>query len=150
VSVEDGRQLAARANLPVAGPLRLRLEAARSRWDVRRTAYDPAAGYAATSDRSIGSMSERHLVALIGMNSRVGPCSYVAAGGGFYSIGFREMSFRSPGIALAAGMEIPTGARGAIQLDATLHVINSGNWRAITTNSQVLAINLLIGWAYRF
>jgi hypothetical protein len=151
VSVSSGAQLAGHADVPMPGPLRLRLEAARSRWDVRRTVYDPAAGYAITSDRSIGSMSERHLVALIGMNTTwLGPCAYVAAGGGFYSIGFRDTTLRSPGVALATGLEIPTGAGGAVQLGAALHVINSGNWRPITTNSQVLSFDFLAGWAYRF
>ena len=147
VNVRGGPQLAGRAELPVAGRLRLRLEAARSKWDVRRTVYD-AAAKAVTSDRSIGSMSQRHLVAMLGVN--VQPCAYVAVGGGVYAIGFRDQFFRSLGPAVAAGMEFPTGARGAIQLDAAVHMIGGSNGKTIATNSTLPTIGLNVGWAYRF
>jgi hypothetical protein len=151
VSSGSGPNLTGRAELPVAGPLRLRLDAGRSKWDVRRKVFDPAAGYAVTSDRSIGSISARHLAGLITMTTtRSVPCGYVGVGGGFYSVGFRNAIFRSPAFALAAGMEIPTGARGALQLDAALHFVNSRTWRPITTSSDVLTLNLVIGWAHRF
>jgi hypothetical protein len=147
VSVGGGAHLVGRAELPLTGPLRLRLEAARSHWDVSRTVYDPAAGYAVIDERSIGSMSARHLVALIGIPAR--RCTYVAAGGGVYSIGFRDASFRSPGFAVATGAELATGARGAIQIDGAVHLIGSRNGQAITS-SDVFNVNIRVGWAYRF
>jgi hypothetical protein len=76
-------------------------------------------------------------------------CTYVAAGGGWYSIGFRHASFRSPGFALATGAELATGARGAIQIDGAVHLIGSRNGQAITS-SDVFNVNIRVGWAYRF
>jgi hypothetical protein len=152
VTVGDGAQLAGRAELGVAGPLWFRLEAARARWDVRRTFSDPAGGLDFTR-KSIGSMTERHLAALMGVNfSHNGQCIYVSAGGGLYSVAFRDASARAPGWALGAGWEYATGARGAIQLDATFHVINSrgSDWRTLTTSGEIGSLSLLVGWAYRY
>ena len=79
-----------------------------------------------------------------------GICTQVAVGGGIHSTSFREVSLRSPSYGFVAGLELPTGARGALQLETGVHVIKSGNWDAIATSSEVLTMDLRIGWAYRF
>lgn len=152
VSVRSGPQLTGRTDLPIAGDLRFRLEAGRSQWDFRRKASDAAAGDTVASDRPIGVMSERHLVAMIGMNTRgFAPCGYLLAGGGLYSLGFRGTSFRGVGPSLATGMEFPVGARGAIQVDATLHLIpRSREARTIISSAPIPTFSFLVGWAHRF
>jgi hypothetical protein len=153
VHVRGATQVAGRADLPVTGPLRVRLEGANAHWDVRRTLYDANAGYQVTDESSIGSMSARHVVALVGIRTGRPPvCAHVSAGPGYYSIGFRNASLRRTGFALAAGMELPTGRHGAIQADVTLHLIRIGDeyGNPITNFSAVLTQSLLIGWAYRF
>lgn len=150
VSVRSGLQVAGRVDIPIAGPLRVRVEGASSRWDMRRTVYDADAGYRVVDERSIGSMSERHLVALAGVRTGRAPfCAHVSAGGGFYALGFRDASHRRAGGAIAAGMEIPTGSRGAVQLDVTLHLIGTRDADPIAS-TVVPAAALTIGWAYRF
>jgi hypothetical protein len=150
VSVRGGVQLAGRADLPVTGPLRVRVEGATARWDVRRTLYDADAGYAVLGERSIDRMSARHFVALVGVRTGRAPaCAHLSAGGGLYSIGFRGASARRAGGTLAAGMEIPTGSRAAVQLDATLHLIGTRDATPIASTA-VPALSLAVGWAYRF
>jgi hypothetical protein len=150
VSVRAGAQLAGRADLPLAGPLRLRLEGATARWDVRVQRYDPDAGYRVIADESVGHMTSRHFVALVGLTTGRAPaCAHVSAGGGFYSIGFRGDAVRSLGLAIGAGMEIRTGSTGAIQLDATVHMIDTRSRDPIAF-STVDALNLTVGWTHRF
>jgi len=149
VQVRAGAQFGARAELPVAGPLRLRIDAATARWDVRQTTYDPDE-FTVTANTSVGQMSARHLVALIGVRTGRAPaCAHVSAGGGVYALGFRSASVRRPGASLAAGIDLPTGAHGAIQVDAMLHLIATRDGHPIAS-STALALNLLVGWAYRF
>lgn len=149
--VRGATQVAGRAAFPINGPLRVRFEGAMANWDVRRTLYDPNAGYQVTDGSSIGFMSTRHLVALVGIRTgRPGACAHVSAGGGVYSIGFRSATLRRAGFALAAGIEIPAGRHGAIQADATLHAIRIGDGYPITINTDALTMSFLVGWAYRF
>jgi len=151
LSVRGATQVAGRFDFPVTGPLRVRLEGAMAHWDVERTLYDANAGYQVTDESSIGSMASRHLVALVGIRTgRPGACAHVSAGGGLYSIGFGTASLRRAGLALAAGIEVPIGRRGAIQADATLHVIRIGEGYPITSFSDAPTLSLLVGWAYRF
>lgn len=150
-SVHAGTHVAGRADLPLVGPLRLRIEGATARWDVRRTRYDPGAGYRVTDDRSIGSMSARHLVALIGIRTGWPPvCARVSAGGGLYTIAYRNAALHRPGVSLSAGIEAPAGPHGVIQADAVLHVIRTGDGYPITSFADVPTLSLLVGWAYRF
>lgn len=150
VSVWSGAQLAGRVDVPVTGPLRVRLEGATARWDLRRIRYDADAGFRVISETSIDNMTARHLVALIGLRTGRAPvCAHVSAGGGLYSIGFRGTSVRRAGVALAAGIEIPTGSRGVVQLDATLHLIGTRDAPQVASTT-VPALSLLAGWAYRF
>ena len=151
VTVGSGPHVAARAEMPVAGPIRFHLEAARSQWDVRRKVYDPAAGHALTSDGSIGSISDRSLMGMIGIRFPwKGICTNVAVGGGLHSTSFRDSTYYSPSYGFQAGLEFPAGARGVLQLGIDLHVINSRNWKTIATSSEVLTMKAGIGWAYRF
>ena len=150
VSVRGGVQFSGRADLSVTGPLRVRLEGAAARWDVRQTLYDSDGGYDVISERSIDHMTARHLVALVGVRvGRAPTCAHVSAGGGLYSIGLRGASVRRGGVAIAAGMEIPTGSRGAVQIDATLHLIGTRDAPPLASTT-VPALSLLAGWAYRF
>lgn len=74
-------------------------------------------------------------------------CAHVSAGPGLYSIGYQGTSGRRAGFAIAAGMEIPIGSRGAVQLDATVHLIGTSETSPI---ASAAALSLLAGWAYRF
>jgi len=149
LSVRTGLQLAGRVEVPIAGPVRVRLEAATSRWNVQRRRYDPDDGFRLIEDVSIGRIATHHLVALAGVGlGRAPACAHVSAGGGLYAFAFRGTSVRRPGFALAAGVEIPVGERGAIQLDGTLHLIARDV--APIASFAPLALSLLAGWVYRF
>ena len=149
VIVNGGAQFAGRADLSLAGPLRLRIEGATARWDVRHKTYDPD-GLTETTDTSVGHMSARHLVALVGLRTGRAPaCAHVSAGGGLHAIGFQNESVRRPGATLSAGIELPTGAHGAFQADVVLHLIATRSQYPIAS-STVPALNLLVGWAYLF
>jgi len=149
VSVESGGQLAGRLDLPVAGPLRLRVEAATARWDVRHRLYLSASGET-IADRSLDRISTRHLVALVGLRTGRAPmCAHVSIGGGLYSFGLPGAIVRRPGFAFGVGMEIPTGEHGAVQLDVGLHLVTTRDAYPITS-SAIPAASLSIGWAYRF
>ena len=150
VGVGAGAALVGRADFPIVGPLRVRLDGATARWDVRLLRYDPNAGYRVIADESVGRMTSRHLAALVGFRTGRAPvCARVSAGGGFYAIGFRGTSVRSPGAALAAGLEFPTGSRSGIQVDGTLHALATRS-RDPVSFSTVLELNVTVGWAYRF
>jgi hypothetical protein len=149
VAVHGGAQFAGRADLPLSGPLRLRIEAARARWDIRQRTYSPD-DFTVTADESVDHMSARHLVALAGLRlGRAPACAHVSAGGGVYALGFRGESAWRPGASLAAGIELPTGEHGAVQVDAVLHLIGTRDVHPIASTA-VPALNLLVGWAYRF
>jgi hypothetical protein len=95
-------------------------------------------------------MSARHLVALASVRTGRAPaCAHVSAGGGVHALGFRGASVRRPGASLAAGIDLPTGAHSALQVDAMLHVIGTRDSHPISS-SAALALNLLVGWVYRF
>jgi hypothetical protein len=150
ISVRRGGELAGRLDLPLAGAFRVRLEGAGASWDVRRRLYDNSAGFQLVSDESIDHLSARHATALVGVRTGRAPvCAFVGAGAGFYTIGFRGAPVRSPGFAGTAGMEIPAGPHGVIQLDATLHIFQTGTRKPIAM-SAVPVLSLLAGYAYRF
>lgn len=150
VSVGGGVQLAGRVELPLAGLLRVRLEGASARWNVRRRLYAPET-YTVIDDRSVGSLSARHLVALVGIRTGRAPvCAQLSAGGGLHMVGFEDTTLHRVGLALAAGLEAPTGGRGVLQADATIHLIRIGDGAPITNASDALTLSLLVGWTYRF
>lgn len=147
--VDGGRALVGRVEVPVAGPLRLRIEGGTARWDVRHVTYGPPPSSAAT-DTSAGHLSVRHLAAFLGLRMGRPPvCAHVSAGAGLYSLGFGRASTLRSGAALAMGVDMPTGDRGAIQIDGELHLIGTGG-SGFITSSTVPALQLLVGWSYRF
>jgi hypothetical protein len=76
-------------------------------------------------------------------------CGYVLGGGGIYSLDYQGASLRRPGVAVTAGLELPAGDRGAVQVDMQLHVINTRARYPIAT-SKVLAASISVGWSHRF
>ena len=107
-SVSGGAQVAVRGDLPVAGPLRVRIEGAASHWDVREKLYDPASGYQPIADRSVASISARDFVALVGVRTGRPPaCAHVSAGGGLYSINLGNTALHRTGIALSPESTCP-------------------------------------------
>jgi hypothetical protein len=52
-------------------------------------------------------------------------------------------------VALTAGIELPTGERGAVQVDVQLHLINTQGRYPIAF-SDVPAASLMVGWSMRF
>ena len=98
----------------------------------------------------MGHVGVRQIAALVGRQGGWSPaCGYVLAGTGFYSLGFRGATVRRPGAALTAGIEFPTGERGAVQVDVQLHVINTRGRYPIAF-SDVPAASLMVGWSRRF
>jgi hypothetical protein len=149
ISVRSGIQVSVRGDLSPAGPLRLRVEGSTARWNVEGRTYSTVNGQI-TSSRSVGDIAVRQLGAAVGFRAGRAPvCGYVLAGGGLYSLTFRDTTVRHPGFALTAGLEIPTGDRGRVQLEVQLHLIDSDSRYPITSSTAV-ASALLVGWAYRF
>lgn len=137
-SVRRGPLLLGRADLPLSGPLRLRIEGGAARWAVGAIDAPPA-------DR----ITARHLVALAGLQMGQAPtCAHVSAGGGLYSLGLPGSSVRA-GVAIGAGMEFPTGPVGAVQVDATLHVVGARDADHLASAGALVG-TLTIGWAFRF
>ena len=148
ILVRNGVQLAGRGDLPIAGPWRVRVEAAAANWPVVRQTYDDDFHLSATE--TAGQIGVRQLAAMIGRQGGRSPvCGYVLAGGGFYSLDFRGAAVRRPGAAMTAGIEFPTGERGAVQVDVQLHLISTEGRYPIAF-SEVPAASLMVGWSLRF
>jgi hypothetical protein len=147
VSVRGGPQLSARADLPVAGAWRARIEGAGANWSVTRQTYD---GAQLTTNDTVGHVEERHLAGMIGRQGGRSPvCGYVLAGGGIYSLEYKGARVRRPGVALAFGIEVPTGDHGAIQADVRLDLIDS-RARYPIASTTVLGASLSVGWSHKF
>jgi len=150
VFVRSGWQITGRGDVTIGGPFRLRIEGSTARWDVVRETYSPELNYQLVDSRSIGHISVRQIGAAIGLRGGRRPvCGHVLVGGGLYSLTFRDDTLRRPGISFAAGIEVPTGARGVVQVDLQLHIIDTKNQRPVS-GSAALAAGLVAGWAYRF
>jgi hypothetical protein len=148
ILVRNGFQLAGRGDLPIAGPWRVRVEAAAASWPVVRQTYSD--DFQLTATETAGHVGVRQVAAMIGRQGGRSPvCGYVLAGGGFYSLDFRGAAVRRPGVALTAGIELPTGERGAVQVDVQLHLINT-QARYPIAFSDVPAASLMVGWSLRF
>lgn len=148
IFVRNGFQLTGRGDLPLAGPWRVRVEAAGANWPVVRQTYGD--DFQLTATESVGHVGVRQIAAMIGRQGGRSPaCGYVLAGGGLYSLGFRDATLRRPGLALTAGIELPTGERGAVQVDVQLHVINTQG-RYPFAFSEVPAASITAGWSLRF
>ncbi len=148
ILVRSGFQFAGRGDFPIAGPWRARVDAASANWPAVRQTYD--GGLQPTARETLGHVGVHQLVAMIGRQGGRNPvCGYVLAGGGIYSLGFRGATVRRPGVALTAGIEVPTGDRGAVQADLELHLIDTQS-RYPIAGSRVPAASLMVGWSLRF
>lgn len=148
ILVRDGGHLAGRVDVPIAGPWRARLEGSMAHWRVERQTY--GADFQLSATETVGHVEARQLVALAGrQGGRSVACGYVLAGGGLYSLDYRGASLRRPGVAFTAGVEVPAGRHGAVQLDVQLHVIDT-RARYPIANSKVLASSLSVSWKHRF
>ena len=149
VLVNGGWQVGGRADLSIGGPWRVRVEGSSAWWEVERVTYDPTNGQV-LSETSEGHVSVRQIGAQIGLRGGRAPvCWYVLAGGGLYSLSFRDDTSRQSGVAITPGMEFPTGARGRLQVEVQLHIINTKGQPPVH-GSTALAAALVVGWAYRF
>jgi len=147
VSVRGGPRLSARADLPVAGAWRARIEGAGANWRVARQTYD---GFQQTASATVGHVEERQIVGMIGRQGGRSPvCGYVLGGGGIYSLEYKGAKIHSPGVALAAGIEVPTGDSSAVQVDVRLDLINS-RARYPIASTTVMGASLLVGWSHKF
>jgi hypothetical protein len=147
--VRGGTQVSARGDLSIAGPLRLRVEGSTASWNVERLTPGPGPADLPIATAA-GRMSARHLIGAIGLRGGRAPaCGHVLIGGGLYSLGLGDTTLRRPGMAVVAGVEIPTGRWGRVQVEAQVHVIDTDS-RFPVSSTKALAGALLAGWAYDF
>ena len=86
--------------------------------------------------RKTGYKESRQILAFIGrQGGRAPACGYVLARGGLFSLGVEEGRLRRWGAALAAGVERPVTGRGALQLEAQVHLIGAGARPLMTTGA---------------
>jgi hypothetical protein len=146
VAVRGGSHWAARVDVPIASPWRARVEAGASNWRVEGRTYSPVSG-ALVATEKLGHVDARQFIALFGRQAGWQPaCAYVLAGGGLYALDYRGAGVRRPGAALTAGIEVPTGRRGAVQVDVQLHTIGTDGRHPIAS-STALAASLSAGWS---
>lgn len=144
-----GVAIAGRADVPIAGPWRARIEGAGTDWRLERQVYSADLRQVIATE-TVGHIKVRQVVALAGRQAGRSPvCAYVLAGAGLYSLSYRGTGWRKPGYALTAGLEFPAGPRGVVQVDVQLHLISAGGINPIGS-STVMDARLLAGWAYRF
>ena len=140
---------AGRADLPIAGPWRARVEGAATNWQLERQTYSADLREVVATE-SVGHVDVRQIVASAGrQGGRAPACGYVLAGGGLYSLNYQRTRHWSPGFALTAGIEFPAGPHGAVQVDAQLHLINAGS-RYPIGSSTVVDGRFTAAWVYRF
>ena len=139
--------LGGRVDLPIAGSWRGRVEVSGANWPVEDQTYD--ANFRPVGRFTLGHVESRQILAFVGrQGGRSSPCGYVLAGGGLFSLRVEEARILRPGAALAAGVEMPVTSRGALQLEAQVHMIGSGARPPMATGA--IAMNLSVGWLYRF
>ena len=149
IMVRGGFHFAARGQASISGPVLFRVEGSVATWDVERLVYSPDT-FQLISTTSIGHVAVRQLGAAVGLRGgRPSVCWLVLAGGGLYSLTFRDATLRRPGVSITAGIEVPTGERGAVQVDVQVHIIDTKS-RSPVSSSAALAAALVAGWAYRF
>ena len=150
IVVGGGTQVGARGDLPVVGPLRLRVDGSAVRWNIERRIYSPELNYELVEKSSAGAIAARQIGAAIGLELGRAPlCAHVLIGGALHSLRVGDATLRRPGVSITAGVELPTGSRGKVQMDMQLHVIDT-NSRAPISSSHGLAASLMAGWAYTF
>jgi hypothetical protein len=142
--------LAARADLPIAGAWRARVEGATTEWRLERTTYS-ADLREVVAREIVGHLDVRHVAGLIGRQlGRAPACAYVLAGGGLYALDYRGAHSFKPGTTLVAGIELPASSRGAIQVDAQVHIVDTGpDGLPPIGSSAVLDGRLAIAWVFR-
>jgi hypothetical protein len=140
---------AGRTELPIGGPWRVRVEGAAASWRLERQIYsDDRREIIATE--TLERISVGQLIGMIGLQVGHPPvCAYVLAGGGLYSLSYEGGAHRNPGLVGVAGIEIPAGAHGAVQVEGQLHVITTDSHYPIGSTA-VLDGRLAVGWLYRF
>jgi hypothetical protein len=144
-----GLMIAGRADLPIEGAWRGRVQGGAARWHLERQVYSADLRRVIATETT-GRIQVREIVGLVGRQvGRPPVCAYVLAGGGFYSLRHEGASHRNSGFALAAGIEIPAGPHGAVQVDVQLHLITTRE-RYPIASSAVLDGRLSAGWLYRF
>ena len=149
VSVRSGFQFGGRGDVTIAGPLRARVEGWTANWDVERRIYSPLNGQVVSLTPE-GHIDAHHLGASIGVRGGRSPvCWQVLAGGGLYSLRYRDVTSRRPGFVLTAGMDFPTGERGRVQLEAQVHIIDS-QMHSPVHGTKALSLALVAGWGIRF
>ena len=149
VLARGGFQFAGRADLPIAGAWRARVEGGSATWRLERQIYSADLRQVIRTE-TVGDLAVRQIVASIGRQGGRQPvCGYVLVGGGLYSLHYQDTGFRSPGFAITAGVEFPGGPRGAVQVDVQLHLINTDGHYPIGS-STVVDGRFSAGWAYRF
>lgn len=137
IQPQPGLHLGGRVDLPIAGSWRGRVEVSGANWPVTYQRF------------TLGHVESRQILAFVGrQGGRSSACGYVLAGGGLFSLRVEEARVWRPGAALAAGVEVPVTGRGALQLEAQVHMIGSGARPPMATGA--LAANLSVGWLYRF
>jgi hypothetical protein len=150
VRISGGNQVTARGDVSIAGPLRFRVEGATTEWQVARRTYSPVPPYDVIADTPAGHITVRQITAAVGLQGgRASACGHVLVGGGMYWLNYRGAALRRPGVSLTAGIEVPTGSRGVVQVDVQLQLINTGSAHPVAS-STVPAASLSIGWAFRF
>jgi len=150
VQVYGGPQFIGRADVSPAGIFRVRLEASTAQWAVQRKIYDPNAGYQEVADISEGHIAARFVGATAGLRLGRGPvCAHILAGGGVHKLNYRGAGLTAPGFMIVAGVELPAGSRGVVQIDVQLQLIQT-NSRYPISGSTVPAASLTAGWAFRF
>ena len=146
--VRGGFHAAGRLDVPIAGPWRGRVEVSGANWPVERQRYGD--DFQLISKDTVGEIEARQIIALIGrQGGRSSACGYVLAGAGIYSIGLEGRGVRRPGVALTAGIEVPVTGRGAVQLDAQVHMIGAATTDRIASRGA-LAASISVGWSHRF
>lgn len=144
VMVRGGVQVSGRGDFSIGGPFRVRVDAGRAGWEVERLTYNP------DTATPVGKVGVWQLDAQIGLRGGRAPvCWYVLAGGGLYSLSFRDDTSRQGGVAITPGMEFPTGEHGRLQIEVQLHLIET-KARPPVHSSTALATALVVGWAFRF
>ena len=142
-----GLHLAGRVDVPIAGPWRGRVDVSGANWPLERRSYGDD-GEVIDRD-TVGQIEARQIVASIGrQGGRGASCGYVLAGGGLYSFAIERTHVRRRGLALTGGIEIPVGGRGAVQLDAQVHMISLSGHPLVSAGA--LAANISVGWSHRF
>src|SRR5262249_52798527 len=97
-----------------------------------------------------GRMAMRQVVASVGLAAGRPPlCAHVLVGAGLYSLDYREVTGRTSGFSLSAGIDVAARNHSVFQADLHFHMVDTPNGVPIGS-SKILVAALTVGWAYRF